>query len=59
MVNIKAIKKFYNDNGYIILRDFISKKHLKELKLGIIKNAFKIISYKDINVDLLSNIKFQ
>ena len=23
MVNIKAIKKFYNDNGYIILRDFI------------------------------------
>ena len=58
MVNIKAIKKFYNDNGYIILRDFISKKHLKELKLGIIKNAFKIISYKDINVDLLSNINF-
>ncbi len=58
MVNTKAIKKSYTDNGFIIMRDFISKKLLSDLKLGVIKNAFKVVPNFKISSELLSNTKF-
>tara|TARA_B110000967_G_C18901321_1_gene575492 strand:+ start:8568 stop:9392 length:825 start_codon:yes stop_codon:yes gene_type:complete len=57
-VNLKAIKKYYNNNGFVILKDFFSKKQLSELEKGLAKNAFKIISKFKINNKPLSDLQF-
>ena len=57
-MNLKSIKKYYNENGYVVLKNFFSKKKISELENGIIKNAFKIIQNKNIKQHSVSNLKF-
>ena len=57
-VNLKSIKKNYIKNGYVILKNFFSKKQIYELEKAIIKNAIKIIPNKSINQLSVSDLKF-
>ena len=56
-MNSKSIKKYYSEKGFVVIKDFFSKKQLTDLEDGIIKNAKKILPNLNINSKKLSNIK--
>ena len=48
-MNSKSIKKYYSEKGFVVIKDFFSKKQLTDLEDGIIKNAKKILPNLNIN----------